>query len=146
MISITFPAPDVERLGLRLFGPDWRARLAEALGVSRQTLWRQLNAGALSPTLSQRLREIAAVAPPPGTSDDQDRDEACADVLAPELGRLIETACTAGWDRGEVVTALFSLLVSDIRDNVGNGAVLDLCWQVERAIRAGDHHRQDSAP
>lgn len=84
---------------------------------------------------ADRLRAMVAIAPPPGTSDDDDRDDACQDVIDPEITRIVTLAEGAGWNRGEVTTAIFALAISDIRHAAGNAVAIEMLEQAIEAIK-----------
>jgi hypothetical protein len=60
--------------------------------------------------------------PPSGSTTEDDRDEACADAIEPHVIRLTTRASAAGWSEAEVVTALLSLVVSEMRSKAGDRA------------------------
>lgn len=60
--------------------------------------------------------------PPSGSTAADDRDDACSDALEPHVARLSSRAMAAGWSEAEIVTALLSLIVSEMRAKAGNSA------------------------
>lgn len=125
---------ELERLGALLFGYGWKARLADFLDINRKTVSRWIADGAVPEWAADRLRALATIAPPPGTTDADDRDDACQDAVEPELTQLVTLACAAGWHRAEVITAILALTVADVRNYVGDAAALDLLDQARAAV------------
>lgn len=119
----------MERLAALLFGYGWKSALAEALNTNRRTVSRWIARDAVPEWAASRLRAMAHVAPPPGSTADQDRDAACAEALEPDLTRLVEIAEAAGWERAEIDTALLALVVSDVLRLAGREPTLDLLRQ-----------------
>jgi hypothetical protein len=63
---------------------------------------------------------MASIAPPPGTDDTCDRDQAAREAIEPELTRLRDLAITAGWHPAEVAAAVLTLTIDEIRHGAGN--------------------------
>lgn len=126
---------EMERLGALLFGYGWKSKLADVLEVNRREVSRWIAADRVAPWAADRLRAMVAIAPPPGTSDDDDRDDACQDVIDPEITRIVTLAEGAGWNRGEVTTAIFALAISDIRHAAGNAVAIEMLEQAIEAIK-----------
>ena len=125
---------ELERLGALLFGYGWKARLADVLDVNRKTVSRWISDGDVAPWAADRLRAMVSIAPPPGTSDDDDRDDACQDALEPELTRLMQMAVDAGWHPAEITTAILALTVAEIADKAGPAAALEILSQAQGAV------------
>lgn len=68
--------------------------------------------------------------PPAGSAADDDRDDACADAIEPHLSRLLARADAAGWARPETLTAILSLVVSEMRAGAGDRVTRDTLSQV----------------
>lgn len=79
---------------------------------------------------------MVRIAPPPGSTADQDRDDACAEALEPEITRIVTMAESAGWHRAEIITALIALSLSDLRLAAGDDAALAFLAEASQAIRA----------
>lgn len=133
------PAPmgrtELERLGALLFGYGWKSAVADVLEVNRRTISRWIADDAVPDRLAARLRDMVRIAPPPGSSAGQDRDDACQEAIEPELTRIVTLAESAGWHRAELVTALIALSVSDLRHAVGDAAAMAFLDEVKTAIR-----------
>lgn len=127
---------EMERLGALLFGYGWKSSLAEALEVNRKTVSRWISDGAAPEWAADRLRGMVRIAPPPGTSADNDRDDACAEALEPELTRIVGMAESAGWHRAEIIVAIMALLLSDLRSQAGDKAALDFLEEAAEAVRS----------
>lgn len=127
---------EMERLGALLWGYGWKSSLADALEVSRKTISRWIADGTVPPWAADRLRGMVRIAPPPGSTADQDRDDACAEALEPELTRIVGMAEAAGWQRAEIVVAIIALSLSDLRQNAGNAAALEFLAKAAEAIRS----------
>lgn len=127
---------EMERLGALLFGYGWKSALATALEVDRKTVSRWIAADAMPDWAGDRLRDMARIAPPPGSTADQDRDDACAEALEPEITRIVHMAESAGWHRAEIITALIALSLSDLRLHAGDAAALEFLAECAAAVRA----------
>ena len=105
---------ELESLCQRLFGYGWKSRLAEVMGINRKSVSRWIANDEVPDWAAERVRELAAgrpalapiPGPPPGTSDLDDRDEACAEALRPAVEGLIAAAERAGWTRAEAQRAI----------------------------------------
>jgi hypothetical protein len=127
---------EMERLGALLWGYGWKSSLADALEVNRKTVSRWIADGAAPAWAADRLRGMVRIAPPPGSSADDDRDDACQDAIEPELTRIVAMAESAGWHRAEIDTALLALAVSDIRALAGDAAALEILSEAAGALRS----------
>jgi hypothetical protein len=110
---------EMERLGALLFGYGWKSTLADALDVNRKTVSRWIADGEAPAWAADRLRAMAHVAPPPGTTDEIDRDDACQDAIEPDLTRLTVIAVSAGWSQAEVLVATLALSIAALRALAG---------------------------
>lgn len=126
---------EMERLGVRLFGRHWIIPLASALDVNRRQVTRWIDADAMPDWAGDRLRDMVRIAPPPGSTADQDRDAACAEALEPEITRIVHMAESAGWHRAEIITALIALSLSDLRLHAGDAAALEFLAECAAAVR-----------
>lgn len=104
---------ELEHLGRRLYGYGWKSRLADELQINRKSVSRWIAADAVPAWAAERVRELAgrpALAPipgpPPGTTDQDDREDALAEALRPAVEALIATAEQAGWSRAEAQRAI----------------------------------------
>lgn len=71
------------------------------------------------------------VSPPPVDSTaEEDRDELCVEALAPHYSRLMTKARAAGWSDPELLTAMLSLCVSDMRAGAGDRALRETLSQI----------------
>lgn len=127
---------ELERLGALLWGYGWKSSLADALEVNRKTVSRWIAVGAVPEWAADRLRGMVRIAPPPGTSADDDRDDACAEALEPELTRIVGMAESAGWHRAEIIVAIMALSLSDMRSQAGDQAALDFLAEAAEAVRS----------
>lgn len=127
---------EMERLGALLFGYGWKARLADALEINRKTVSRWIADGDVPAWAADRLRQMVAIAPPAGSTDADDRDDACQDAIEPDLTRLMVLAEAAGWHRAEIVTAILALSVSDIRAHSGDDMAVAMLQDIIDALRA----------
>lgn len=125
---------ELERLGALLFGHAWKARLADALDINRKTVSRWIADNDVAPWAAGKLRQMVNIAPPPNTTDADDRDDACQDVLEPELTRIVNMAQGAGWNRAEIMVAILALSISDIRHHAGDAATGDILHQALAAL------------
>jgi hypothetical protein len=128
---------EFERLGSGIWGGHgWKSEAARAFEVDRKTVSRWIAGDLVPDWAAVRLRAMAHIAPPPGTTADEDRDDACAEAIEGDLSRLVELATDAGWHRAEVQVAILSLTVTDILTHAGRDAALELLDQVRAAITA----------
>lgn len=127
---------ELERLGALLWGYGWKSSLADALEVNRKTVSRWISDGAVPEWAADRLRGMVRIAPPPGTSADDDRDDACAEALEPELTRIVGMAEASGWHRAEIIVAIMALSLSDLRSQAGDQAALDFLAEAAEAVRS----------
>ena len=125
---------ELERLGATIWGYGWKGTVANTFGIDRKTVRRWISSDRVPDWAAIRLRAMAHIAPPPGSTSDDDRDDACAEAIEGDLSRLMELALDAGWHRGEVLTAILSLVLTDIRTNAGPDAVLELLDQARNLI------------
>lgn len=125
---------ELERLGALLFGYGWKAQLADSLEINRKTVSRWISADDVPEWAAERLRGMVRIAPPPGSSVADDRDDACAEAIEPELTRLVQMAEGAGWHRGEVSVAMIALAMSDIRNHSGDVAAREILAEIDRAL------------
>ena len=128
---------DFERLGTGIWGGHgWKSEAARAFEVDRKTISRWIAADSIPDWAAVRLRAMAHIAPPPETTDVDDRDDACADAMEGDLSRLVELATDAGWQRGEVMVAILSLTVTDLLNHAGTDVTLQLLADAADGIRA----------
>ena len=128
---------EFERIGSHIWGGHgWKGAAAVALKIDRKTVSRWIAGDHVPGWAADQLRAMAHIAPPPGSTSDEDRDDACADAIEGDLSRLMDLALSAGWHRGEVLTAMLSLVLTDIQVNAGDDAVLELLDQARDRIRA----------
>lgn len=127
---------ELERLGALLWGYGWKSSLADALEINRKTVSRWIADGAVPDWAAERLRGMVQIAPPPGSTALDDRDDACAEALEPELTRIVRSAEAAGWCRAEIVTAVIALCLSDLRIAAGDSAALEFLSHAADAIRS----------
>lgn len=125
---------ELERLGALLFGFAWKSRLADTLEINRKTVSRWIADDTVAPWAAERLRAMVAIAPPPGSSAADDRDDACQDAIEPDLTRIVALAEGAGWHRSEVAAAIIALSVSDIRAHAGDAAAIEFLDLVRSSI------------
>lgn len=130
----TMNRDELERIGALLFGYGWKSTLADVLEINRKTVSRWIADDAVPAWAAERLRTMVTIAPPPGTTDADDRDDACQDAIEPELTRIVALAEGAGWHRAEIVTAIFALSLSDIRNAAGDAAALEMLDQAREVI------------
>lgn len=125
---------EMERLGALLFGYGWKSALADHMDINRKTVSRWIADDAVPGWAADRLRAMVAIAPPPGSTADQDRDDACQDAMEPELTRIVHMAEGAGWHRAEIITAILALAVSDIRLHAGAEAAAEILREAIAAL------------
>jgi hypothetical protein len=134
MLDHKMTREELERLGALLFGYGWKNRLADVLEINRKTVSRWIADGDVPSWAADRIRQMTTIAPPPGTTDADDRDDACQDAMEPELTRLMILAEGAGWHRAEIMTAIVALSVSDIRHHAGTDAAVQILREAIDAL------------
>lgn len=137
MASKPMGRAEMERLGSGTWGGHgWKSELARALEVDRKTIGRWIAADSVPDWAAARLRAMAHIAPPPGSTADEDRDDACADAIEGDLSRLMELATDAGWHRAEVQVAILSLTITDMMTHAGAAAAVETLEQAIYLVRA----------
>ncbi|MFD1913786.1 hypothetical protein [Halodurantibacterium flavum] len=133
---------EFERLGATIWGGHgWKSEAARAFEVNRKTISRWIADDMVPDWAATRLRAIGHIAPPPGTTADEDRDDACAEAIEGELSRLMELATDAGWQRAEIQVAILSLTVTDMMAHAGTEATMELLDQAKALLQQSDHGR-----
>ncbi|WP_374290234.1 hypothetical protein [Paenirhodobacter enshiensis] len=128
---------EFERIGSGIWGGHgWKSEAASAFEVDRKTISRWIAADSVPDWAATRLRAMSSIAPPPDTTVDDDRDDACTDAMEGELSRVLELALDAGWHRAEVQAAILSLTVSDMLATAGADATVSTLMQAISAIRS----------
>lgn len=127
---------EATRLGQHIWGYGWQGRLAEAVEVQDRTVRRWIAADSFPDFAASKLRAMAHIAPPPGTTAEQDRDDACADAVEGDLSRLVELATDAGWHRAEVQVAILSLITTDMLTLAGPDATLEALAELMSLVEA----------
>lgn len=137
---------EASNLGQHIWGYGWQGRLAEAVGVQDRTVRRWIAADSLPDFAASKLRAMAHISPPPpGTTPEQDRDDACADAVEGDLSRLVELATDAGWHRAEVQVAILSLIVTDMTTLAGPAAALEVLAQAKSLVEEVDRRQSGQA-
>ena len=121
---------ELERLGSTIWGGHgWKSEAARAFEVNRKTISRWIADDHVPDWAAEKLRAMAHIAPPPGTTADEDRDDACAEAIEGDLSRMVELATDAGWHRAEVQVAILSLTVTDMLTHAGPEATAGILRQ-----------------
>lgn len=119
------------RLAELLWGYGYQTRAAEHFEVAGRTVRRWIAGDAtVPPRVMEQLRALVQIAPPPGSTGEADRDDACVDALDPGLTELRDRAVAAGWLPAEIAAAMLALVVSEIRANAGPNAVRETLDQI----------------
>lgn len=107
----------------QLWGYGAQTRAARHFDVSDRTVRNWLSGKHAIPAgVMAELHAMVAIAPPPDTDSDEDRDDACVEALEPALTELRDRAVSAGWHPAEVAAAILSLTVDEIRTHAGDAA------------------------
>lgn len=131
---------ELERHAALLFGlgengkpkHGWQVRLAAAIPgksgapLSRESIRLWMRNDEVPEWAAALIRAMASIAPPPGTDDTCDRDQAACEAIEPELTRLRDLAVTAGWHPAEVAAAVLTLTIDEIRHGAGDEMARDL--------------------
>lgn len=120
-------AAEFRRMIEQLWGYGAQTRAARHWEVSDRTV-RHWVAGkrAVPEKVMEQLRAMTSIAPPPDTTSDDDRDDACRAALEPSLTNLRNRAVGAGWHPAEVAAAILSMTIDEIRDGAGDDAVREV--------------------
>lgn len=128
---------EFSHLAERLWGYGWQTKAARHFEVADRTVRRWV-AGTDPPAkIMEQLRSMADIAPPPGSTADEDRDEAARMALEPGLTDLRNRATSAGWHPAEVATAILALTIDEIREHAGDEAADGMLIAVLESIRGG---------
>jgi hypothetical protein len=130
--------PDqLANLGTQIWGRQWQTPMARHVEVTDRTVRRWASGQSPIPDdVAQKLRGMTSILPPPDSTPDEDRDDACQDAMEPMLTRMANEAEAVGWHRAEIVTAIFGLTLSDIIDHAGPEAALELLENAKAAVQA----------
>lgn len=117
-------APEFARRAALIWGYGYQTKAANHFNVSDRTVRRWCaGTSAVPQAIMDELRKFAEFTPPPnGTTEDDDRDDACYDAIEPELNQLAERAVAAGWSIAEVLTAILAITVSEMKHRAGDTA------------------------
>lgn len=130
------PTSEFNRLAERLWGHGWQTKAARHFEVADRTVRRWVAGTSPVPLgVMDQVRAMADIAPPPGSTDDHDRDDACADAIEPGLTDLRNRAVGAGWHPAEIAAAILALTVSEIRSNAGDPVAVQVLEEAIAAIR-----------
>lgn len=130
----TMTTAELQRHAALLYGRDpdghpkhgWQKWLASRLPgksgtpISRETIRLWMRADEVPEWAASMIRAMASIAPPPGSSSAEDRDDACREAIEPEMTRIRDLAISVGWHPAEVATAVLALTIDEIRDNAGD--------------------------
>lgn len=130
--------PDqLANLGTQIWGRQWQTPMARHFEVTDRTVRRWASGQSPIPDdVAQKLRGMTSILPPPDSTPDEDRDDACQDAMEPMLTRMVSEAEAVGWHWPEIVTAIFGLTLSDIIDRAGPEAALELLEDAKAAVQA----------
>ena len=81
------------------------------------------------------MTKITIIKPPVGTTDEDDRDEACGEWVIPALDEVLASAAAEGWHTAEVLAAVMHWAATTMQDQAGIEAALDLLKQAEEVMR-----------
>lgn len=132
-------------IGSRLFtrpgassSHGWQARAAAHFGVSDRTVRNWVSGCSDVPEgVAREMRAmVAIVPPPPGSSADEDRDDAMRDALDPALARVASEYVAAGWHEGEIVTAMLGFAIDTMCERAGAAATIETLRQAVDAIKS----------
>jgi hypothetical protein len=114
----------------QLWGWGAQAQASRHFEVSDRTVRNWLSGKHSIPAgVMAELRAMVAIAPPPGSTSDEDRDEACARAIEPALTELRDRAVAVGWHPAEVAASIMSLTVDEIRQHAGEDQAREVLVQ-----------------
>lgn len=123
---------NIFRAGIeRLWGYGAQTRAARHWEVSDRTVRRWvIGESAIPAAIMADLRAMLSIAPPPDSTSDDDRDDACRTAMEPALTELRDRAISAGWHPAEIAAAIMSLTVDEIRAHAGADGLAEMLAQV----------------
>lgn len=123
---------DIFRAGIeKLWGYGAQTRAARHWEVSDRTVRRWvIGESAIPAAIMADLSAMLSIAPPPDSTSDDDRDDACRTAMEPALTELRDRAVSAGWHPAEVAAAIMSLTVDEIRAHAGEDGLAEVLAQV----------------
>ena len=118
-----------------LWGYGSQTKAARHFEVSDRTI-RHWVAGerSIPERVMSELRTIISIAPPPGSTSEEDRDEACREAMEPALTELRDRAVASGWHPAEISAAIISFTVDEIRHHAGDAAAREILEQAAAQI------------
>lgn len=112
---------ELQSLAAAVYGARWQSQLSRDMGVALRTVQRWAGSGIDKPATAEGVRRfleerrIARIAAPPdGSTDWDDRDDACRDALEPGVMSLLAAAEDIGWQRVEAQCAALAALLDDM--------------------------------
>lgn len=112
------------RLAAMIWGFGYQTKASRHFNVADRTVRRWCSGDSIVPEgVLRELREIVQIPPPPaGTTENDDRDDDCCDAIEPAINQLCERAVANGWSLAEVLTAMLSITVSELKVRAGDQA------------------------
>jgi hypothetical protein len=133
---------DLHSLASAVYGSRWQSQLARDMGLALRTVQRWAANGIDKPATVEGVRRfleerrIARIpSPPPGTSPNDDRDDACCDALRPAVEAMVAAAADVGWHQAESLTAILAYTAQEMRERAGRPATIETLEQAIAAIK-----------
>lgn len=134
---------DIQSIASAVYGARWQSQLSRDMGVALRTVQRWARDGIDKTATAEGVRRfleerrIARIAPPPaGTTDADDRDDACRDALEPAVTAIVAAARDAGWHEGEAQVAVLASTVDMMRAAAGTPATIQTLRAAVEALKA----------
>lgn len=123
---------ELQSIATSAYGQRWQSQLARDASVPLRTVQRWAADGIHKPQTEQFIRGVILTrrtsfipSPPAGTTEDDDRDDACHVAIAPSITGLTAAARDAGWSEAEALTAILAATLDLMRQGAGDAAVLE---------------------
>lgn len=134
---------DLQSLAASVYGARWQSQLGRDMGIALRTVQRWARDGIDKTATAEGVRRfleerrIARIAAPPeGSTDDDDRDDACRDALEPAILSVLAAADDIGWHRVEAQTAVLASVLDDMVASSGIPATIETLRGVISDLKA----------
>lgn len=123
---------DLQSMASAVYGARWQSQLSRDMGVALRTVQRWARDGIEKPATAEGVRRFLEerrvarmAAPPPGTTADDDRDDACRDAIEPAIAAVLAAAQDVGWHEGEAAVAILATVADRMRDRAGAAVTIE---------------------
>lgn len=134
---------DLQSLAASVYGARWQSQLGRDMGIALRTVQRWARDGIDKTATAEGVRRfleerrIARIAAPPdGTTDADDRDDACRDAIEPAIQSVLAAAGDIGWHRAEAQAAALGSILDDMASCDGIPATIETLRGVISDLKA----------